>query len=290
MEKVKNKINTSNKFKFNFPNKFLQKCVLFYPILVVSALIVAASVIFISELFITETTGICDTHKDCYATDLISGKDSEKLQYESCNDYLANNTIVIVCYSVSFNYLSAISKAGSVIAFGLFWQTLVLSELGTSMFIAKEGGTKGLKIAACFFVIVNILTLIFFILSQIGIYVVYNHYIPFVSIKQMFEIYVGYIGMMYFTIFGPIVIASIIFCVFYHKYSKKFKLIPKIENDIIRIKGINNLSEEDKIETDKYFKGLMDNNYNVMDLIKKTYIQENPLEIVHEEPFEYTSL
>ncbi len=285
---MKNKINTSNKFKFNFPNKFLQKCVLFYPILVVSALIVAASVIFISELFITETTGICDTHKDCYATDLISGKDSEKLQYESCNDYLANNTIVIVCYSVSFNYLSAISKAGSVIAFGLFWQTLVLSELGTSMFIAKEGGTKGLKIAACFFVIVNILTLIFFILSQIGIYVVYNHYIPFVSIKQMFEIYVGYIGMMYFTIFGPIFIASIIFCVFYHKYSKKFKLITKIENDIIRIKEIN-FSKEDRIEMKINFTRIMDNNHNVMDLIKET-IQEKPLEIVYEELFEYTCL
>ncbi len=277
---LKNAVNTtSDNYQFSLPHRNLQKICLLYPIVVVFAIILAASVIFLSEILLMESTGMCDTHKDCFAIDLNLGKHSEKLQYDDCNDYLASNRTLIICYSLSFNYLSAISKAGSVLSFGLFFLSFIISVLGTAIFIGKKG-TKELHAATVFFVIVNSLINIFFIVCQVSIFGTYNHGNPGKTDKQLLEIYVGYVIIINLAIHITTIITCTIFYYFKKKYWKVLKLIEDTEHIVL---PENNFIDYFNLDVEQFYFiiSLTESNHvwnSIMDEIKS-----NPKKIIHEE-------
>ncbi len=166
--------------------------------------------IFASSIILTETTRSCDSDKDCYASDLHENTTIGPLDINTCYDYLRNN-FSIHCYSCSVNYILPISKSGSVIAFGNFFLGLQVSLLLGSIHVGNKS-KKSLKAAAVLFLFVNIFLLIFFLGSVASIFIE-AHYKSngTKTTANQWELYLGYLTNIFFTLSIPLIFTSIIF-------------------------------------------------------------------------------
>lgn len=84
---------------------------------------ICAFATFFSKLLITETTDQCNIHMDCFAlnatTSLRRPVQQGALQ-ENCSEYLTNSSYIVLCYRLSFNYISAIGSTGGILIVGNF--------------------------------------------------------------------------------------------------------------------------------------------------------------------------
>lgn len=73
---------------------------------------------FWSELLVSESSQ-CDSRMDCFAVDKSSGKpDKQDPLGNTCTEFENNDGYTIECYTLAFNYISAIGNAGSVLLLG----------------------------------------------------------------------------------------------------------------------------------------------------------------------------
>ncbi len=195
---------------------WISKVIAIYSTIILTGVyVVIGLAIFVSNIIIlTETTGSCDSDKDCYA----SNRDTPigPLDINRCYDYLRNN-FSIHCYSYSVNYVFAISKSGSTIAFGNFFLVFEVAVLVLTTFGSKT--KKYLRSAALLFCSINIIMFIFYLGSVASISIDYHYKSNgTITTAYLWEIFLGYLINLTLTLLIPIILTSITFTIFVQLY------------------------------------------------------------------------